>query len=106
MRTVTTRSYLDHASTSPLRPEAREALLGALDIAGDPGRIHAEGLTAREAVEQARRQVADFLGAFDLEALREHGVTNVQTLEPALHLVGSDPLSSDGRWLQRRGRLA
>ncbi|CAN5741919.1 hypothetical protein BH24ACT4_BH24ACT4_04850 [soil metagenome] len=39
------RHYLDHASTSPLRPEARTALVAALDgPAGDPGRIHAEGL--------------------------------------------------------------
>jgi cysteine desulfurase len=57
------RSYLDHASTSPLRPEARDALVDALAIAGDPGRIHAEGLTTRVMVEQAREQVAGLFGA-------------------------------------------
>ncbi len=51
------RAYLDHASTSPLRPEAREAMVAALDLVGDPGRIHEEGLTVRVAVEQAREQV-------------------------------------------------
>ena len=36
-----TRAYLDHASTSPLRPEARDAMVAALDgLIGDPGRIH------------------------------------------------------------------
>jgi cysteine desulfurase len=60
---VTSRSYLDHASTSPLRPEGRAALVAALDVAGDPGRIHAEGLRTRVMVEEAREQVADLVGA-------------------------------------------
>ena len=57
------RHYLDHASTSPLRPGARAAMVEALDLVGDPGRIHQEGLTVRVAVEQAREQVAAALGA-------------------------------------------
>ena len=57
------RHYLDHASTSPLRPEAREAMVAALGLVGDPGRIHEEGLTVRVAVEQARDQVAATFGA-------------------------------------------
>ena len=58
-----TRHYLDHASTSPTRPAAIDAMVAALrDLAGDPGRIHAEGLAARGAVEQARDQVASFFG--------------------------------------------
>ncbi len=60
---VTTRSYLDHASTSPLRPEGRAALVAALEVTGDPGRIHAEGLRTRVMVEEAREHVADLLGA-------------------------------------------
>jgi len=61
------RSYLDHASTSPLRPEARDALVAWLDAVGDPSRIHAEGLAARHAVEQARDQVAALFGARNRE---------------------------------------
>jgi cysteine desulfurase len=72
---VTARSYLDHASTSPLRPEAREALVAALDLTGDPGRIHTEGLTARVAVEDARRQVAELLGARPREVVFTGGAT-------------------------------
>ncbi len=59
-----TRHYLDHASTVPLRPSARAAMVTALDLpAADPGRVHAEGLHARHALEAARQAVADFLGA-------------------------------------------
>jgi cysteine desulfurase len=56
------RSYLDHASTSPARPVAVDAMTTWLARAGDPGRIHEEGLAARVAVEQAREEVAAFLG--------------------------------------------
>lgn len=75
MQGVTDRSYLDHASTSPLRPEARAALVAALDVAGDPGRIHAEGMTARVTVEQARQQLADLLGARPREVVFTSGAT-------------------------------
>jgi cysteine desulfurase len=64
------RHYLDHASTSPLRPEARDAMVAVLDGEGfegllpaDPSRIHAEGMAARVALEQAREQVAASVGA-------------------------------------------
>ncbi|MGY6501312.1 MAG: cysteine desulfurase family protein [Acidimicrobiales bacterium] len=71
-----TRHYLDHASTSPLRPEAREALLTVLDLPlGDPGRIHDEGMTARTLVEDARRQVATLVGARSREVVFTSGAT-------------------------------
>jgi cysteine desulfurase len=58
------RHYLDHASTSPARPEVVEAVTEWMRRpAGDPGRIHAEGLEARVAVETARLQVAALFGA-------------------------------------------
>ncbi len=58
------RAYLDHASSSALRPVALDAMLPYLreDVA-DPGRIHSEGRTARVAVERAREQVAALFGA-------------------------------------------
>lgn len=70
-----TRHYLDHASTSPLRPEARAALLAALDLIGDPGRIHAEGLAVRVAIEEAREQVAATFGARPREVVFTGGGT-------------------------------
>ncbi|HET6664632.1 MAG TPA: cysteine desulfurase family protein, partial [Acidimicrobiales bacterium] len=69
------RSYLDHASTSPLRPEARAALVEQLDRTGDPGRIHAEGLTSRVGVEDARHQVAELVGARPREVVFTSGAT-------------------------------
>ncbi len=70
------RHYLDHASTSPLRPEARQAMVEALGSpVGDPGRLHHEGLTARVAVERAREQVADLLGARPREVVFTSGAT-------------------------------
>jgi cysteine desulfurase len=58
------RAYLDHASSSPLRPGALEAMLPYLrDHHADPGRLHAEGRATRVALENAREQVAAFFGA-------------------------------------------
>jgi cysteine desulfurase len=61
---VSDRAYLDHASSSPLRPSAREAMLPFLtDHHGDPARLHAEGRVTRVAIEDAREQVAALFGA-------------------------------------------
>ena len=58
------RAYLDHASSSPLRPAALEAMLPFLrDHHADPGRVHSEGHVTRVAVETAREQVAALFGA-------------------------------------------
>jgi cysteine desulfurase len=58
------RAYLDHASSSPLRPAALEAMLPFLrEHPGDPGRLHEEGHTTRVAIEQAREAVASLFGA-------------------------------------------
>ncbi len=76
------RHYLDHASTSPLRPEARDAMVAVLDgegfeglVPADPSRIHAEGMAARVALEQAREQVAASVGARPREVVFTSGAT-------------------------------
>jgi cysteine desulfurase len=58
------RHYLDHASTSPLRPAARDAMRDYLDanLDGDPGRIHADGMAVRSVLEDARSSIAAALG--------------------------------------------
>ena len=49
------RPYLDHASTSPLRPEVRAAMAAEVAaIGGDPGRVHEEGRAVRVRIEEAR----------------------------------------------------
>jgi cysteine desulfurase len=57
--------YLDHAATTPVRPEARDAMLPYLGEAafGNPSSAHQFGRTARAGLEQARRQLALALGA-------------------------------------------
>ena len=77
----TRRAYLDHASTSPLRPAAADAIRDALDagpagpLAGDPGRIHQEGMAARVALEQARDAVAAAFGARGREVVFTSGAS-------------------------------
>jgi cysteine desulfurase len=68
------RHYLDHASTSPLRPGVLDAMLPWMDAA-DPGRVHTEGRMARVALEEARAQVADFFGCRPREVVFTSGAT-------------------------------
>ncbi len=57
------RTYLDHASSSPLRKEAIDAMSKSFEIVGaDPGRLHQEGMTVRDVLERARDQVAQLVG--------------------------------------------
>ena len=71
------RHYLDHASTSPTRPEVVEAMLPWLtgEHAADPGRVHTEGRMARAAIEHAREQVAARFGARPREVVFTSGAT-------------------------------
>lgn len=56
------RIYLDHAATSPLRPEAREAMAEGFDIWANPSSPHAEGRKAKAALEDARERCKAALG--------------------------------------------
>jgi cysteine desulfurase len=68
------RVYLDHASTSPLRPEAAEAMAPWLSAA-DPGRVHNEGRSARLALEEARASVAELFGTRPRQVIFTSGAT-------------------------------
>ncbi|MCB0548432.1 MAG: cysteine desulfurase [Phaeodactylibacter sp.] len=58
------RIYFDNAATTPLADEVIETMARAMrDNFGNPSSIYAEGRTARAAIEQARKQVAHYLGA-------------------------------------------
>jgi len=52
------RTYLDHNATAPLRPEAKSAMLEALDACGNASSVHAEGRATRGRIEAAREAVA------------------------------------------------
>ena len=61
---MTRKAYLDNAAATPLLPEVRKAMLPFLnEVFGNPSSLHDWGNPAREAVEQAREQVAEFIGA-------------------------------------------
>ncbi len=68
------RAYLDHASTSPLRPAGQAALAEWLGAA-DPGRVHTEGRMARTALEDARDQVASLFGTRSRQVIFTSGAT-------------------------------
>lgn len=55
--------YLDHNASAPLLPEARAALLAALDLTGNPSSVHGHGRALRNLIETARTQVAKLAGA-------------------------------------------
>ncbi|MEQ9693269.1 aminotransferase class V-fold PLP-dependent enzyme [Shimia sp. SDUM112013] len=57
------RVYLDHNATTPLRPEARAAMIEAMDVVGNPSSVHAEGRAAKALLERARGAVASAFGA-------------------------------------------
>ena len=57
------RIYLDWNATAPLMGAAREAMLDALSMPGNPSSVHAEGRAARAVIEKARREVAHLVGA-------------------------------------------
>jgi len=56
------RAYLDYNATAPLRADAREAALAAMETTGNPSSVHAEGRAARRIVEDARSEVARLAG--------------------------------------------
>lgn len=74
------RVYLDHNATTPLRPEARDAMLAAMDVAGNPSSVHAEGRAAKALVERARAQVAAALGAGDVDIIFTSGATEAAAM--------------------------
>jgi len=57
-----TSVYLDYNATAPMRPEAREALLRALESPANPSSVHAAGRAARDVVERARAEVGALVG--------------------------------------------
>ncbi len=72
--------YLDANATEPLRPEARAAVLCALDLVGNPSSVHGAGRAARRLLETAREQVAARFGASPAEVVFTSGGTEANAL--------------------------
>jgi cysteine desulfurase len=67
--------YLDHNAITPLRPEAREALLLALERFGNPSSVHRAGRDARDLLDLSRERVAAALGARPQDVVFTSGAT-------------------------------
>jgi cysteine desulfurase len=88
------RVYLDWNATTPLRPEARQAMAAAWDMAGNPSSVHAEGRQARRLVEDARAAVAAAVGARPQDVVFTSGGTeaNALALTPGLRRGAGEPV--------------
>jgi cysteine desulfurase len=88
------RVYLDWNATTPLRPEAREAIAAAWDLSGNPSSVHAEGRQARRLVEEARVRVAGAVGAVPRNVIFTSGGTeaNALALTPGLRRASGLPV--------------
>lgn len=85
-------TYLDHAATTPLRPEVRAAMDACLDgVFGNPSSAHRWGREAATALDEARARAAGALGCRPSEILFVRGGTE------------SDNLAVRGRWAAIRG---
>ncbi|MEU1970607.1 cysteine desulfurase family protein [Microbacterium sp. NPDC019599] len=67
--------YLDHAATTPLRPEARDSWIRATESLGNASSIHGPGQTARRLLEDARERLAQTLGCDPIEVVLTSGGT-------------------------------
>ncbi|MCR0982238.1 cysteine desulfurase family protein [Roseomonas populi] len=72
--------YLDANATEPLRPEAREAAVAAMELPGNPSSVHADGRAARRVLETARAQVAARFGASARDVVFTSGGTEANAL--------------------------
>jgi cysteine desulfurase len=76
-----TRIYLDHAATTPVRPEVVEVMLPYLhNVFGNPSSIHGHGREARAAVDRAKREIASQIGAQPGELILTSGGTEADNL--------------------------
>jgi cysteine sulfinate desulfinase/cysteine desulfurase-like protein len=73
-------TYLDAASTTPLHPRARAALLAAVDGFGDPSRLYGRGRRARLLLDRSREQLAAAVGAHPEEVVLTSGGTEAANL--------------------------
>ncbi|MEU6984910.1 cysteine desulfurase family protein [Streptomyces sp. NPDC046324] len=73
-------AYLDHAATTPMLPEAIEAMNAQLAVTGNASSLHAAGRRARRVVEEARETLAAALGARPSEVVFTSGGTEADNL--------------------------
>ncbi len=100
------RVYLDWNATAPLRPEARAAMLEAMDLMGNPSSVHAEGRAAKGMIEKARVQVARLVGCDPTEVIFTSGATEAAAMcKPEYGSVAASEIEHDAilAWCQLEG---
>lgn len=87
------RLYLDYNASAPLLDEARNAVIEALGIVGNPSSVHREGRAARGLVEAARRSVAALVNAKSDHVFFTSGATEAaSTLLTPNYMMGRAPV--------------
>src|SRR5437868_2729570 len=74
------RVYLDHASATPVLPEARDAVYRAMDAYANPGGLHADGAAAKRILEDSRERIAHELGCKAREIVFTSGLTEANNI--------------------------
>ena len=87
------RIYLDNNASTPLRAQARAAMVEALDTMGNPSSVHAEGRAVRAIIERARESVARLVGARASEVVFTSGATEANN---AVMSAGWDTICVSG----------
>ena len=72
--------YLDHAATTPMLPEAIEAMTAQMATVGNASSLHTAGRAGRRVVEESRETIAQALGARPSEVLFTSGGTESDNL--------------------------
>ena len=89
--------YLDHAATTPMRPEAIAAMTEELARLGNPSSLHNAGRRARRVVEESREQLAEVFGARPSEVVFTSGGTEADNLAvKGLYWARQDGARQDG----------
>jgi cysteine desulfurase len=99
---MSARVYLDWNATAPLRPEARAAMIAAMDVVGNPSSVHAEGRAARAVVERARAEVAAAVGCKPAEVVFTSGATEAAAVLAGWEAVAVEPTAHDALWAHHR----
>ena len=76
----TMSTYFDHAATSPMRPEAVEALARHMSLVGNPAALHVAGQRSRRVLEEAREQLAAAVGASASEVVFTSGGSEANSI--------------------------
>ena len=102
------RTYLDWNASAPLLPEARVAMIAALERSGNPSSVHGEGRLARRAVEDAREAVAGLVGARADDVILTSGASeaNATVIASGWDVISAPGIEHDSVLASIRASLA